>query len=184
MNREMLERYAAIRLTVPGDTAITVLHIGDAQTVVATEACSLMALDIGTHKIAAEFFKHHPPTAIEIETAIVAVEDELARLRTIMPDSSMLFSSDEEIREIARIAGVSDSEMILSRDAVEQTFDRLATVTLGRLMGSAVLPKHPGFYATLLILREFMHHLRFTTLVMDDSQKSAQSGVSGARKAI
>jgi hypothetical protein len=77
----------------------------------------------------------------------------------------MLFTKDASIRELALIAGVSDqSEMVLSLEAVEQTFDLLASLVLGRPASSAGIPTHLEFAATLLILREFMHHLKFDSI--------------------
>ncbi|HEX6530434.1 MAG TPA: hypothetical protein VF004_11500 [Burkholderiales bacterium] len=36
-------------------------------------------LAVGFRRIAREHFKHRPPTALEIEGAIAAIEDEIAR---------------------------------------------------------------------------------------------------------
>lgn len=53
---------------------ITVLHIGEQETAVATgagaEPDKVLLLAIGTQSTAAEFFLHTPPTPGEIENAI------------------------------------------------------------------------------------------------------------------
>jgi hypothetical protein len=100
-----------------------------------------------------------------METAIMAVEDEVIRAGKLLTGHPTLFTRDASIRELALIAGVSDqSEMVLSLEAVEQTFDLLASLVLGRPASSAGIPTHPEFAATLLILREFMHHLKFDSI--------------------
>lgn len=164
-------RYRALRSGVPQGTPITVLHIGANQTTIATgtgeEAAATLQLAIGAEKTAADFFKHHPPTPAELETAIMAVEDEVTRARTLIASGAMLMTTDAAIREIALIAGVPDqAELILSLDVMERTFERLAQVTLGRPASSEGMPASAAFAATLLILREFMHHLQFSSITV------------------
>lgn len=168
---EIRSHYAAIRSVVPKDASITVLHIGAEQTSVATgpgaEPDAALVLAIGSRKTAADHFRHDPPTPGEVENAIVIVEDEIARARKLIADGSTLFTKDASLREIALIAGTRDgSEMVLSRDAMERTFERLAGVTLGSPASSKAIPGDPAFAATLLILREFMHHLRFSSITV------------------
>jgi hypothetical protein len=43
----------------------------------------------------------------------------------------------------------------------------LASLVLGRPASSAGIPTNPAFAATLLILREFMHHLQFDSIRID-----------------
>lgn len=164
-------RYGATRPGVPDGTAITVLHIGEEQTAVATgntpEPDAVFVLNIGAKRTAADFFKHTPPTPAELENAIMVVEDEVSRLRNVTTTASTLFTSDAAIREIALVAGVpGQSERILTLDAVEQTAERLAALALGRPASSAGIPANAAFAATLLILREFMHHLQFSAITV------------------
>jgi hypothetical protein len=53
---------------------------------------------------------------------------------------------------------------------MERTFDRLAQVSLGRPASSEGLPASNSFSATLLILREFMHHLQFAGITVLGNQ--------------
>lgn len=95
----------------------------------------------------------------------MVVEDEVTRARSMAAGNSTLLTADTAIREIAQIAGVTDgSELILSLEAVEGLFDLLAALSLGRPASSAGIPAEPAFAATLLILREFMHHLKFMSI--------------------
>ncbi len=129
------------------------------------EPDAVQVLLIGSKKTAADFFKHDLPTPIELESAIMVVEDEVTRLRALRAAASTLFASDAGIREIALIAGVAEQpELNLTLDAVERTFELLTAVTLGRPIASAGIPVNAAFAATLLILREFMHHLQFTSI--------------------
>ncbi len=171
MENEIRLRYRATRLGVPQGTPITVLHIGKEQTAVASgtaaEPDTVLLLAIGSSKTAADYFRHTPPTAGELEYAIMVVEDEVTRLRAITATASKLYTSDATIREIALVSGVADQpELQASIEAIEQSFDRLAALTMGRPASSAGIPTDMAFAATLLILREFMHHLQFTSITV------------------
>lgn len=176
MEAKILAQYKAIRLGNPGGTPITVLHIGALQTIVASgtgaEPQAVFKLTVGSRKTAAEYFQHNPPTPGEMENAIVTVEDAVANVRTIITgganlSTTQLFTSDETIRKIALISGVTDgAELILARDAMERTFERLTAVTLGRPSSTEEIPTDVTFAATLLILREFMHHLQFLSITV------------------
>ena len=97
----------------------------------------------------------------------MAVEDEVTRARTLLARGSSLFTADAAVREIALLAGAPDRpEWVLTLDAMERTFDRLAAVTLGRPASREGLPSSAAFAATLLILREFMHHLQFESITV------------------
>jgi hypothetical protein len=77
----------------------------------------------------------------------------------------MLVTADASIREIAHIAtGHAGTALQLPIDAVEQVFSLLASHSLGRPASIAGISGSLAFAATLLILREFMHHLRFLSI--------------------
>ena len=96
----------------------------------------------------------------------MVVEDEVTRAREAASGSA-LHTMDGAIRRIALLAGVAESpEMALSLEAVEKTFDRLSGVVLGRPATSEGLPAGGAFAATLLILRELMHHLKFAAITV------------------
>lgn len=153
-----------------GALRVSVLHIGASATVLAIgeaqQPTEVVALAIGSVRTSGEHFRHAPPAPGEIENAIMAVEDEVARGRDAVRGSA-LFTLDPAIRHIALIAGVTEApEMLLGLAAVEQTFDRLAGVALGRPAASEGLPADGAFAATLLILRELMHHLQFASITV------------------
>jgi exopolyphosphatase/pppGpp-phosphohydrolase len=169
MENDIQVQYKSARLGVSRGMPISLLQIGDEQTTVAfgtdEEPEDVLVLSIGSNRTAVDFFKHSPPTPCEMETAIMAVEDEVIRAGKLLTGRPTLITRDVSIRALALIAGVSDQpEMILSLEAVERTFDLLASLVLGRPASSAGIPTNPAFAATLLILREFMHHLQFDSI--------------------
>jgi exopolyphosphatase/pppGpp-phosphohydrolase len=169
MQTEIHQLYRVARLGFPTGTPVAVLHIGEQETVIATgagsEPESMLKLAIGSHRTAAEFFLHMPPSPGEIENAIMQVEDEITRAREMIAGYSTLVTSDASIREILHIAsGHTGSAMQLTIDAVEQVFSLLASHSLGRPASISGISANPAFAATLLILREFMHHLRFLAI--------------------
>src|SRR5450830_1526727 len=145
------------------------LHIGEAQTTVTTgdvtQSATVLVLAIGSTKTAVDFFHHTPPSPGELENAIMVVEDEITRARSMTRGPATLHTRDAAIRAIALLADVPDGpELTLPLDAVERMFDLLAARSLGRPASSAGIPATPTFAATLLILREFMHHLQFASI--------------------
>ncbi len=165
----MIEQYEAIRLGIPDGMPIAVLHIGDQQSYVAAgtgaEPSTVITLAVGSLITAIEYFQHDPPKPVEIENAIIAVEDAVETARTKIPPGATLFSMDEAVYKIALISGVPDgTELILNRELIERTFWRLVAVSLGRPASREQIPANAEFAATLLILREFMHHLQFLSI--------------------
>jgi exopolyphosphatase/pppGpp-phosphohydrolase len=150
------------------------LHIGAQQTVVSTidtvqglasdepvSPVTSLVLKLGFEQIAQAHFKRDIPTPLELEYAIQTVEDQVMRARTMVAPGTWLAGSDANLHEIATAAhGHSTLPSVLTLEEVEHTFNRLAAVSLGRSAVSEGLPPGKSFAATLLILREFMHHLQ------------------------
>lgn len=150
-------------------TPITALHIGTAHTlIVITRGAApdtRLSLAIGSRRTASDHFKHHPPTPGEWENAIQAIEDEVVRARAITTAHSTLMTTDMGLRDIALLAGVpAGPAMTLAVDDVERLFARFAAISLGRPAAQDELPDDANLVATLLILREFMHHLQFSSI--------------------
>ncbi|ABM37757.1 hypothetical protein [Rhodoferax sp.] len=117
---------------------------------------------MGSHRTSSEFFKHNPPSPLEIEMAIMVVEDKVTRARAVAGRRASLYSTDEMIHDIARLSGWPDELAVtLSLEQVEKLFDQLAARSEARPSSQVALPDDPKLAATLLILREFMHHLKF-----------------------
>jgi hypothetical protein len=118
-------------------------------------------LELGFEQIANLHFKRDIPTPLELEHAIQTVEDQVVRARTLVAPDNWLASSDANLHEISKAAhGHYALPTVLTLEEVEHIFNRLAAVSLGRPAVSENLPSGKSFAATLLILREFMHHLQ------------------------
>jgi hypothetical protein len=110
-------------------------------------------LAFGTHAIQPGPFRHAPPTPLELERAIMVVEDELMRIAPqIPPGVQLTLRSRPSLAEL-----LGDNE--LSRDLVEQAFGQLAAMAEGDPLATSQLPRDADFAAVLLIVREWLHHL-------------------------
>jgi exopolyphosphatase/pppGpp-phosphohydrolase len=167
----MAAQYRRIRSQASYTGRIAVLQLGADETGVAVGAGvgpdATIILGIGSQRIANDYFKHSPPTPGELEAAIDTVEDEVTRVQGILGGGAELFTTDASVREVALAAGqTTGSTMVVSVDQVERTFGRLAAVSLGRPAALEGLPPDREFAATLLIVREFMHHLGFSQVTI------------------
>ncbi|MFJ5457733.1 hypothetical protein [Pectobacterium sp. CHL-2024] len=166
------QAYSLARQRVVSGVPVTVLYIGEQQTTVVCGASSqpsvTLQLTIGFDKTAAAFFRHLPPTPDEMERAIMAVEDEVTRIRHDIPADSVLFSFDPALVTIAQISGAEEEEACwrLPQDDMERTFKRLERVMLGSPAAWEGIPLENAFSARLLILREFMHHHGFNSALI------------------
>lgn len=169
---DLLPLLAAVRAQVAGAAAIAVLHIGDLQTSLAVaglgQAPEAMALGIGARTTATAHFRRDLPTPLELENAIATVEDEVMRARFLVATRPTLYTTDPALREMARLAGASGTPATLTLDAMESLFNRFSARVLGRPASQDGLPDTAAFAATLLILRECMHHLQFSTITCLD----------------
>jgi hypothetical protein len=153
------------------DTAQPVLHIGAQQTLVLATAVADpqgLPLAIGSSRTAAACFGHSPPSPGELEAAIMVVEDELYRVPALAANQATVVVPKAFIEAIGRSVGAIDGAVsILSLDQVERLFDLLAALSMGRPAASAGIPADPEFAATLLILRESMHHLKIDSVRLE-----------------
>lgn len=154
-----------------------VLHIGAEQTTLTLATgpapATTLVLAVGSEHTARAHFRHHPPSPLEVENAIAAVEDVVMPALRQLPAGLALSTSDVAVRTIARLAGVPDGpRMQVSIEAVEDCFNELAAWVQGRPGTQGRLPQDNAFAATLLILRELMHHLGFASIcwVADHTQ--------------
>lgn len=161
--------YPLLQARYPAAQGVTVLLLEGAELQIAsgetTVAERSWRLACGAQQIANRYFRHQPPTPGELEEAIMQIEDQLALARELALGRTQLVSGDGELLRIAQAAGAAGAPLLLTRDAVEQCFERLAQQSLGRPAGYDSLPQDAGFAAALLILREVMHHLDFDSVV-------------------
>lgn len=109
-------------------------------------------------------FRQDPPTAMELEQAIaiMVVEDVLMPLAAHIPPHQQL-----TLHCPVPLADALGSHE-LSRESVERLFGQFAAMVEGDPLAAANLPKARHFAATLLILREWMHHLDARQVVLND----------------
>jgi exopolyphosphatase/pppGpp-phosphohydrolase len=124
-------------------------------------------MDIGSSGIARRFFRHDPPTSLELESAIDAVEDEVMRVRSPFVDGATLVSADPALAELASAAdSTTRDDGVLTLDSVELLFQRLASASLGHPRAMDGMPAGPEGAARLLVLRELMHHLGYASIAV------------------
>lgn len=169
----MQNSYARARQHSPDGQALAVLHLAGEKTLLAfgwgANADKLITFSFGAGGLARRLFKRSPPAPLDLENAIAVVEDEIAqKSKGIDGPNFRLVSSDSVIEGFARLAGLAETEgpRIMSREALERLFGRLASVAEGQPASYADIPDDKEFAAALLILRELMHHLRFHEIVL------------------
>lgn len=141
-------------MTEPAGTSIAL----DAQRVVLRgPAVGEVVVAIGIESVAAQF-RHSPPTGAEIEAAIDRIEDALMATRLGQGHRGTLTSSSLLLRALPGLAGPGAS---LGLHEVEALFGRMAAASSGPSSVLGELPADRATAATLLILRETLHHLGF-----------------------
>lgn len=163
---EILDDYANARVAAQPGGLVTVLYIGSEYCWVAhgndRDASLLARLEIGAGRVARERFKRNPPSLAELEEAIEVIENQVMPLAKQLATGSELFTSNESIASMLQTgADEPKAAATFSLDAVEGIFGRLVAISAGRPRIQASLPSDNATMATVLILREFLHHLQF-----------------------
>ncbi|MBP6861201.1 MAG: hypothetical protein KBC57_02440 [Neisseriaceae bacterium] len=148
-----------------------VLHIGQHRSECRIGQNERISLALGTLSLPKQFFKHDRPNALEMEAAIAYVEDEVVKAWPAIQrlESPQLFSRDACLHEVAQLAQapMQGSPMwVLPTSAVEDLFNRLTFIIEGRPASIEGLPTGKPFMAATLILREWLHHLRFHEITL------------------
>ncbi len=166
--------YHAAYVKEPKATKITLLHISEEYTLVASgksssEPDNIWTFPLGSERTAREFFKQSPPSASEIEYAINFIEEEIIPIKKNLSAGSTLFTFSPAILKVALQSDKEQSspEITLSIKEMEDVFSRLAAIISGRPYSTDTLPDSASFAAALLILREFMHHLEFQNILIN-----------------
>jgi hypothetical protein len=90
-------------------------------------------------------------------------------LAKVLPASMNLVSSDVIASRLLAVAqGVpGQATGALTLQQVEHVFGELAAVSLGRPTSSSGVPADRPFVSYVLVLREFMHHLAFDDISIE-----------------
>lgn len=166
-----IAHHRAVRATLGGDGAVTLLNIGADEVWVSVSTADgvvrAMPLEIGAERTARELLRHCPPHRAEFEMAIEPIEDEITRVVPMLAPNSRLVTDDAGVREIAALAGLAGAERItLFIGDTEQVFARLAAMVLGQPARAAGIPQDNAFAIRLIVLREFLHHLGFQQITV------------------
>lgn len=177
--------YQQAQRHAPPGTWSSGLHLGAEQVTWAAGAgapdpTERLYLPLGGARTARQFFHGAIPAPLELENAIAAVEDEVhiahRQLQGLLPKGQVWapWSADTALHMLATWAGVPPGpQRVLTLDAMERLFNRLAAVSEGRPAAHEGLPEDPAFAGTLLVLRELMHHVPFASLVLVDDTPGA-----------
>lgn len=159
--------YAWARQNRPDTGAIVALQLGADESMLAfgqgEQPEQVSALPLGLQVLADRYFPAGRLSELLIEHAIAEVEDIVMPCHGKLPSAASLFTDDAEVAGLARWAGMPDNARPwrLTTEAVEQLFNRWAALAQGRPASQDPLPTTERFSATLLVLREWLHHLGF-----------------------
>ncbi|MET1115414.1 MAG: hypothetical protein ABWY08_10705 [Comamonas sp.] len=131
------------------------LHLGALQGWLALSEDERYDLPLGLHTLAHARFKDQMPDALALERGIEEVEDAIMPASAWLPRPVRLQTRDALLHAIARVAGAGDA---LTREAVEELFDRLVRQAQRAGPVDASLPQEAEWAAGLLVLRECLHH--------------------------
>jgi exopolyphosphatase/pppGpp-phosphohydrolase len=120
---------------------------------------------LGVDLLVRQSLRHEPPKPIELEHAIELVEEAVMPLAAQFAGDTELVLHGLGALLIAQSLDVGGTkQFVLKLDEVEALFGRLVSISEGRPTRQETLPGNSRFFAAMLILREFMHHLRFDHL--------------------
>lgn len=151
---------------VKANRLVAVLHVGDEMSSLIVSGSSDSELTfnfpIGLQKLVREILKHSPPTPAELELAIAVIEDEVMKIHKSLPAYASLETTEACMWDlVSAIRPNEQNRCQVSIEEVEQLFDLLAALSMGRPASIAGIPGDANFAAALLMLRELMHHLNF-----------------------
>jgi len=127
-------------------------------TTLATKDGGAVTLGPSPEALAVACFRHDPPTARELEHAIDIVEDALMAAKPARRSGAALTTLEPALRLLPGLHAIGSA---LSRDAIEELFQQLASIASGLPIPSAAVLAGHEVAAALLITRECMHHLDF-----------------------
>jgi len=123
-------------------------------------------LPVGYQSLVESFFKRDIPSESETEYAINYIEDELMSNTELQNNHANLYSADKNIINIFRKNGIDTDS--LSRRSIEDLFSQYARVVMGAPASELQTKITREDFATVLVLREIMHHLDFEALTLSE----------------
>lgn len=131
------------------------LKIGASEsTITFDDGAPVVRLALGYAGVPATLFRASIPTALELEHAIAAVEDEVMPVVPRLAGVTELATAEPQLRALAD----PESDGVLPLARVDWLFDELSRVSLGGPESALPFAPVKATAATLVILRELMHH--------------------------
>lgn len=119
---------------------------------------------------------HEPPWPIEIERAIEMTEEAVMPLAAQFGNTTGLILQGVSATPISNTLQTSGFALtVLTLDEVEDLFNRLVAVSQGPPTSQEKMPTDVRFFGTMLILREFMHHLHFAAVTLRSNAPNIQT---------
>lgn len=174
---------------VPGINRATVIDIGGGSTEIITGDSAhieeRISLEIGSVRLTERILRHDPPTPPELEAAIALVEDALSHASRFRFAGSTLIgvagtatalavlAQGLRVFEVASVTGYA-----LSRESVENLFRNLRDLPSAkiRMLSEVMEGRSDVITAGALIVREFMAHFKFQSLLV--SERGVRYGIA------
>ncbi|MBN8735414.1 MAG: hypothetical protein J0H27_03995 [Xanthomonadales bacterium] len=162
--------FAWARAAFPGPGPLTLLKMSEDHTQLIYGAGDVPQgtahVHLGYRSLADACISHWPPVPVELERAIDLTEERLMLATPPLRDATVVTNGDIIRRLLAGSVSEPPQMVSMTTEEVEQEFQRLASVSLGRPMGHAGAVANRYDAAALLLLRELMHHWGVAGIVL------------------
>ena len=138
------------------------LTLSAEQTFIAFEGSVPVILPVGPAQIVDKAFHQGQPNAAQLESAINLVEDSIMATKLRSVPRGALVTNAQILHQALRVI---NAPAHLSLAQVEQRYQDIA-MPAQRLPSAPVLDLAPLSLATLILVRECMHHLGYAELVL------------------
>lgn len=154
----------------PGDITVLALNRENSrvQRLASEQTLHCKEFSLGVDDLVRQCLRHEPPWPMELEHAIDLTEEAVMPLAAEFSGTAGLIVQAlgaSLLMNGLQISGISST--VLTLDEVEALFNRLVAVSEGRPVSQESLPTDVRFFAAMLILREFMHHLNFAQVTLE-----------------
>ena len=122
-------------------------------------------MQVGLDLLVRRTFKKRMPTGVQLEQAIMLIEDAVTPLARLLPQHSCLLTTDPLLADIAKAATGQTSYRhqgevlaMLHREQLEQLFQTVAQSATSAGHIAPPWQASPHWVAALVVLRETLHH--------------------------
>lgn len=134
-----------------------------------TQTLKSIDVSLGVDSLVATTLRHTPPKPIEIEHAIELTEEHVMPLakQFAVGESFQLQGLGAALLAPGLTVTAGATPRSFHIDDIESIFNRLVAISEGRPATQEHLPTDARFVAVVIIVREFMHHLRFANVQIE-----------------